>query len=231
MPLLACAPMLNIATARLAISVPAAGGLGFLANRFDVSTITLENKVKEAVQLIRDHTLLFNRSTRAPYQPCVAWLFAPRYLSDDFRPWVNQVRAVTDSKTKIWVQVGTVAEAVAVMDALGPDVLAVQGYDAGGHGLAQSASIIDLVPEVRDALSTRQARKDTPLLAAGDIARFSVRGGVSTVRSAVYNRVREILDQLVRYDGHGLTNQSYIDALSRYKQKLKKGGLRWGPKA
>jgi nitronate monooxygenase len=46
----------------------------------------------------------------------------------------------------------------------GADVIVAQGSDAGGHGAANSASIVSLVPELVSALP------DTPILAAGGIA-------------------------------------------------------------
>ncbi|KFY23480.1 hypothetical protein V491_02516, partial [Pseudogymnoascus sp. VKM F-3775] len=49
-----------------------------------------------------------------------------------------------------------------------PDVLVLQGADAGGHGLAASASIVSLVPETTDAL--RAGGFDIPVVAAGGIA-------------------------------------------------------------
>ena len=39
----------------------------------------------------------------------------------------------------MWVQVGSVKDAVEVARACKLDVLVVQGTDAGGHGLAQGA--------------------------------------------------------------------------------------------
>ncbi|KAL4992491.1 hypothetical protein BDW68DRAFT_149842 [Aspergillus falconensis] len=301
-PLLASAPMLNIASAPLAVSVSAAGGLGFLAGGFDVSS--LESNLEEAVQLIRQSSSAIRRVyvasgilpigvgflnwgadlaksivAIAKYRPCAAWFFGPMRIPDDLRPWVEQVRAVTDGKTKIWVQVGTVSEAVAVAEALVPDVLVVQGSDAGGHGLAKSASLITLVPEVKDALGARQLSDRIPLIAAGGIVdgrgvaaslalgasgtvmgtRFLASseariargyqdevlrasdGGVSTIRSTVYDRVRGILSWPSRYDGRGVINQSYIDAVERgmsdeenkalYEEELKKGDAGWGPNA
>lgn len=191
-------------------------------------------------------------------------------------PWADRVRAVAPGQTQIWVQVGTVGEAVAVAGALRPDVLVVQGSDAGGHGLARSASIMTLLPEVRDALQGRQMG-DIPVLAAGGIVdgrgiaasqalgasgavmgtRFlatpeaniaqgyraevlrAADGGVSTVRSTVYDRVRGIYGWPERYDGRGVINQSYVDAVergmsdeenrARYESELQKGDLGWGP--
>ncbi|KAL4919385.1 hypothetical protein BDW62DRAFT_179474 [Aspergillus aurantiobrunneus] len=253
-PLVASAPMLNIASAPFAVSVSAAGGLGFLAGGFDVSA--LEDNLEEAAKLVKQSDCaiqqnyissgilpigvgFLNWGADLPksipaikkFRPCVVWFFGPRSIPDDLRPWVEQMCAVTDGKTKIWVQVGTVAEAVAVAEVLIPDVLVVQGSDAGGHGLARSASIITLVPEVKDAFAKRQLKDDIPIIAAGGIVdgrgmaaslalgalgavmgtRFLASseakiahgyqnevlcasdGGVSTVRSTVYDRVRGIL--------------------------------------
>ncbi|KAL4972186.1 hypothetical protein BDW66DRAFT_164350 [Aspergillus desertorum] len=301
-PLLASAPMLNIASASLAVSVSAAGGLGFLAGGFDV--LSLESDLEEAVALIRQSNSAAQQNYAASgilpigvgflnwganlpksiaaiakHRPCAAWFFGPKKIPDDLRPWAEQVRAVTDGKTKIWVQVGTVSEAVAIAESLDPDVLVVQGSDAGGHGLAQSASIITLVPEVKDALGARQLKDHIPLIAAGGIVdgrglaaslalgalgavmgtRFLVAseakiargyqdevlrasdGGVSTVRSTVYDRVRGILGWPSRYDGRGVINQTYIDAVKRgmsdeenkalYEEELTKGDSGWGPNA
>ncbi|RDW93240.1 nitronate monooxygenase [Aspergillus mulundensis] len=300
-PLLASAPMLNIATAPLAVAVSAAGGLGFLAGGFDISS--MEGNLEEAVQLIKGSNstirevyatsnilpigvgflnwgadLLKAIAAIEKYRPCAAWLFGPKKLPDDLRPWVEQIRAVTGGETKIWIQVGTVAEAVVVAESLDPDVLVLQGSDAGGHGLAQSASIITLVPEVNDALGARQLNPIS-LIAAGGIVdgrglaaslalgasgavmgtRFLASseakvargyqeevlrasdGGVSTARSTVYDRVRGILSWPSRYDGRGVVNQSYVDAVERgmgdeenralYAEELKKGDAGWGPNA
>ncbi|KAL4813197.1 hypothetical protein BDW67DRAFT_109816 [Aspergillus spinulosporus] len=301
-PLLVSAPMLNIASAPLAVSVSAAGGLGFLAGGFDVSS--LESNLEEAVKLIKQSNSPAQQNYTASgilpigvgflnwgadlpkfiaaianYRPCAVWFFGPKTMPEDLRPWFEQVRTVTDCKTKIWVQVGTVSEAVAVAESLSPDVLVVQGSDAGGHGLAKSASIITLVPEVKDALEARQLKDQIPIIAAGGIVdgrglaaslvlgasgavmgtRFLASseariargyqnevlrasdGGVSTVRSTVYDRVRGILSWPSRYDGRGVINQTYIDAVERgmsdeenkalYKEELKKGDSGWGPNA
>jgi nitronate monooxygenase len=48
------------------------------------------------------------------------------------------------------------------------DVLVIQGTDAGGHQWAQGASLISLLPEVRDLLSKTQST-NTAILAAGGI--------------------------------------------------------------
>lgn len=69
---------------------------------------------------------------------------------------------------KIFVQVGTIQAAKRALTQ-GPDVLVVQGVDAGGHQWAQGASLMSLLPEVRD-LVARDARADeVAILAAGGI--------------------------------------------------------------
>ncbi|KAL5364630.1 hypothetical protein BJX96DRAFT_168448 [Aspergillus floccosus] len=237
--------MLNIALPALAVSVSAAGGLGFLAAGYDVSN--LESKLEEAARLVAQPTSSLRqkyqergvlplgvgflnwgadleRSLAAieKYKPCAVWLFGPKSQPHDLVPWAERVRAVAPGKTQIWVQVGTVGEAVAVAGSLRPDVLVVQGSDAGGHGLVRSASIVTLLPEGYRA----------EILRAAD-------GGVSTVRSTIYDRVRGIYGWPDRYDGRGVINQSYVDAVergmsdeenrARYESELQKGDLGWGP--
>jgi nitronate monooxygenase len=300
-PLIASAPMLRIAMAPLAVSVSRAGGLGFLAGGFDVSN--LERDLEHASRLInesgpktisqslpRDQAVLpigvgfinwgADRDTALAalkrYTPCAVWLFAPTSQPDDLVPWAEQIRTATSGKTKIWVQVGSVTEAAAVVQALKPDVLVIQGNDAGGHGLAQSASIVTLLPEVRDSLE-QLGHGDIPLVAAGGImdgrgvaaslmlgaagavmgTRFlacsnatiargyqteilrTSDGGISTVRSTVYDRARGILNWPERYNGRGVINQTYIDSVKGgvsdsdirdlYSEEAEKGDNGWGP--
>lgn len=70
------------------------------------------------------------------------------------------------------MQIGSVCEAVDVVKEVRPDVLVVQGTDAGGHGLARGAGLISLLPEVADAISSLLPNEtERPvLIAAGGIA-------------------------------------------------------------
>jgi nitronate monooxygenase len=101
------------------------------------------------------------------HKPSAVWLYAPK-RTGDLKEWARELRSVSDGKVSIWIQVGTIKEAIDVVDAASPDVLVIQGTDAGGHGLARSASIISLLPEVADAL-TANGLQHLPLLAAGGI--------------------------------------------------------------
>lgn len=101
------------------------------------------------------------------YQPAGVWLFAPNHV-DEIRRWTELVRQATEGQSRIWVQVGSVVEARDVVSSSSPDVLVVQGSDAGGHGLRQSASVLSLVPEILDMLED-VGMAHVPVLAAGGI--------------------------------------------------------------
>lgn len=140
--------MLNIAMPSLAVAVSSAGGLGFLAAGYDVSN--LECNLQEAVRLVErtDSPIrsVFRGTGTLPigvgflawgadletsiaviklYKPCAVWLFSPQAHPDDLIPWVRRLRAATAGETKVWVQVGSVAEAEAAADALDPEVMVV----------------------------------------------------------------------------------------------------------
>lgn len=172
-PLISCGPMRLISLSSLATEVSRAGGLGFLGAGSDVSTLEEElQKVKQlqasaqtlkevtdvlpigigfllwaGEKLLKDSLPILER-----HKPAAVWLFAPHSLQD-FETWTREVRRVTHSKTKIWIQIGTVAEALHVTQTCHPDVLVVQGQDAGGHGLNEASGLIPLLPEIDDSLT------------------------------------------------------------------------------
>lgn len=67
------------------------------------------------------------------FRPSAVWLFAPRHGQEELDEWARRVREVSRG-TQIWIQVPSVGEA---REAMGseqrPDVLVVQGADAGGQ--------------------------------------------------------------------------------------------------
>ncbi|KAL9619602.1 MAG: hypothetical protein Q9160_005789 [Pyrenula sp. 1 TL-2023] len=101
------------------------------------------------------------------HRPAVVWFFAARELGD-YAVWTRAMREVSP-KSRVWVQVGSVAAAVEVAGACEPDVLVVQGIDAGGHAFEKGAGVISLVPEVGDALVERGGKREIALVAAGGI--------------------------------------------------------------
>lgn len=182
--------MKNISGPELAVAISEAGGLGFIGP--GNKTADLESHLDEASSLISASSQLcqFASQSRLPIgvgfqtwngdlptasrilsakPAAVAWLFAPRHGQQELDEWAREIRKSSPG-TQIWIQVASVAHA---LDAVGgtspPDVLVVQGTDAGGHSLTQGAGIITLLPEVSDALSAVQSAKDIPIIAAGGI--------------------------------------------------------------
>ncbi|KAI9664920.1 MAG: hypothetical protein M1821_006368 [Bathelium mastoideum] len=180
-PLIIGAPMRLISLAHLAVEVSRAGGLGFIgagthpdllpsllhtarsllaadpipsSKPYDVLPIGI-GVITWGASLATVLSALTSTSDNNddPIPPPAAiWLFAPHH-SHELAPWAHAVRRATHGKTKIWVQVGSVREAEAVVRAARPDVLVVQGGDAGGHGLNHGAGIVPLVPEVQDTVA------------------------------------------------------------------------------
>jgi nitronate monooxygenase len=102
----------------------------------------------------------------AKHKPAVVWFFAAPQLAD-YTTYAERMRKALPS-SQIWVQVGNVEAALKVAEKTKPDVLCVQGSDAGGHGFEKGAGVISLVPEVADALAT--AGHKVSLVAAGGVA-------------------------------------------------------------
>ncbi|KAF2448350.1 inosine monophosphate dehydrogenase [Karstenula rhodostoma CBS 690.94] len=191
-PFIISAPMLGASTSRLAVNVSRAGGLGFVAGGTDPASLNkMLNESKQHPFEMFDYPYtnllqrrgalpigvgfqLFNSNLEllapiiASHKPAAVWLFAPK-VEEDLRSWATQIREATDGLTRICVQVGSVAEAERSLALAELDFLVLQGSDAGGHGRRQSASIISLVPEVKDRLAVTQ-KAGVPVLAAGGIA-------------------------------------------------------------
>jgi nitronate monooxygenase len=182
-------PMRLIATDRLAVAVSRSGGLGFLGAGTDLSNFsTLLSSATSSLQSLpitdtpegilpigvgficwgADLSTAVSVIESASLKPAAAWLFAPQN-PEDFVSWTEGIRRASSNKTKIWIQVGTVKIAVDVAKSCKPDVLVIQGADAGGHGLAQPSSIITLLPEFSDGL-IKGGFGHIPLIATGGIA-------------------------------------------------------------
>ncbi|KAH7261664.1 2-nitropropane dioxygenase [Fusarium tricinctum] len=191
-PFICSAPMRDVSGAALAVAVSSGGGLGFIAGGDDVSTLENKFETAKrlvAEQKARSDSpegnpLLLHTGSMLPvgvgflnwgadievalplivkYRPVAVWLFAPRESAADQVPWVRRIHEQTDGYVSIWVMAGDIEQANDAMNHLQPDVLVLQGTDGGGHGLAASASILALVPEMVDKLVARNL--DDPLRA------------------------------------------------------------------
>lgn len=178
-PLIISAPTYPVARSRLVSAVTKAGGLGIFAAGISVDSLSAELDI---VCKILNHTLgsrplpigigFLNWGANLQavvgivrkYTPAVIWFFAPK-KAEDLEEWSQSVRVASQGKTAIWVQVGSVAQAVETVKYAKPDVLVVQGSDAGGHGLEKGAGITSLLPEIDSVL-----HYSVPLVAAGGIS-------------------------------------------------------------
>ncbi|KAF2266400.1 inosine monophosphate dehydrogenase [Lojkania enalia] len=194
-PLVVSAPMRLIALAELAVGVSGAGGIGFIGAGTDVSD--LEKHFEHASDLLaRSSSPPKSSSEVLPigvgfinwgaqldqaigiikkYKPAAVWFFAPS-SKQSLKEWSERSREACP-EAKIWVQVGSVREAHLALE-IRPNVLVVQGTDAGGHGLAQGAGLISLLPEVNDAVQEKIEKEgcEAPIIIAA--------GGIVEGRSA-----------------------------------------------
>ncbi|KAF3167066.1 hypothetical protein EYR41_002070 [Orbilia oligospora] len=171
-PLIVGAPMRLISGPSLVHAISSAGGIGFLAAGTDVST--LSENLSSFKSLLStspipgapsdvlpigvgfilwgaDLKLAVKALSELPEPPAAVWLFAPS-SSEELGSWANGIRSATKKKSKIWIQVSCVADAIEAIKVANPDVFVIQGADAGGHGRYASAGLISLVPELIDAV-------------------------------------------------------------------------------
>ncbi|KAK6501979.1 hypothetical protein TWF481_009798 [Arthrobotrys musiformis] len=171
-PLIAGAPMRLISGPSMVHAISSAGGIGFLAAGTDVSTLpenlsTFQSLLSASpipgapsdvlpigVGFIvwgADLTLATKALSELPLPPAAVWLFAPS-SSSELNSWASGIRSATKNKSKIWVQVSCIADAIDALKVAQPDVFIIQGADAGGHGRYASAGLISLIPELVDAV-------------------------------------------------------------------------------
>ncbi|EUC40948.1 hypothetical protein COCMIDRAFT_107492 [Bipolaris oryzae ATCC 44560] len=180
-PLLINAPMSGFAGGHLAAAVSLAGGLGLIGGVRDMREVRRELDIAaellgqtrgEGTMKVGVGFLPFAMELAEvldvvrEYKPAVVWLFAAKTLGA-YKEWVDAVRSVSP-EIRVWVQLGSVAAAMEVAREATPDVLCLQGADAGGHGFEKGASIVSLVPEATNALAAA-GFADIALVASGGI--------------------------------------------------------------
>lgn len=184
----------GIASSKLAIAVSSAGGLGFIGVPQKITTVTSElEAVHEYFTSTKNSAIDFSTSKtlpvgigfltftnkldavleaiqKAPKPPAVIWLFAapePDPVAN-YTEWMRRLKAEYPH-TQVWIQVGGgVAQTIKIVKTAKPDVIVVQGSDAGGHGVEVGASLLSVLPESIDAL--RSEGINIPVVAAGGIA-------------------------------------------------------------
>ena len=134
--------MYGAAGADLAIAVTKAGGFGQIAGSTNIEKLEKD--------LTKVHSTLGSRDGRLPigvglrmfmdegnacmpilkkHRPAVVWLFAAKKTSD-YAYLAERLRKELD-RPQIWIQVGSVKDAVEIAQHARPDVMCVQGIDAG----------------------------------------------------------------------------------------------------
>lgn len=185
-PFIISAPMRVMTGPKLAMAVSSAGGLGFIGPTIKPEDVLVD--LEEVQKLAKSSSIYsstassllpigvgfqtwngdINLATKVAekHRPCAVWLFAPRHGQSELDDWTAAVRKASPA-TQVWVQVGTLGEAMdAARSSHAPDVLVIQGAEAGGHGRATDGQgIIALLPEVSEALRGTKI----PLIAAGGI--------------------------------------------------------------
>ncbi|KAL8934440.1 MAG: hypothetical protein Q9216_005912 [Gyalolechia sp. 2 TL-2023] len=272
-PAIISAPMRLISLAPLAVAVSRAGGLGFISAGTDVND--LETHLQEASSLVEQEPIEGASTSTLPigvgfinwgadlkislqavkrFRPAAVWFFAP-YNSSDLVEWSHAMREATEGETKVWIQVGSVKDALDAAKLCKPEAIVVQGSDAGGHGLERGAGIITLFPETADALK-EAGFEHISLIAAGGIAEgrgvsaclaLGAEGVVMGTRFLASTEVqiaKGYQDAVLRardggvstIGGRGIINQSFLDAKDgkvteenkqAYAEALKRGDLGW----
>ncbi|KAL5604756.1 hypothetical protein BROUX41_001902 [Berkeleyomyces rouxiae] len=189
-PFIVGAPMRVMSGASLAVAISEARGLGFIGPGAKAGDIFHELEAAKTLLAASPALKQLEPSVPLPigvgfqtwngdldtavsavhkYMPCAAWLFAPRHGQKELDEWTDRIRRASEM-TKIWVQVGSLCEALdAAQSVYAPDILVLQGTEAGGHGRAvDGMGLITLLPEIQDKLD--QMGSTIPLLAGGGIA-------------------------------------------------------------
>ncbi|KAJ5090351.1 Aldolase-type TIM barrel [Penicillium argentinense] len=195
-PFIANAPMLGFTDVRMANAVTRAGSLGFVGGGFDFRPESIQladldanlakagSELKEIHEDDKDLPIGVGFITLTPkgfenavailqkHRVAAVWLSFPQSDSDHLSLIDNLRKAKEaspcDWNLKIFVQVGTVEAAKVAMEQ-GADVLVVQGTDAGGHQWAQGASLMSLLPEIRDTRDSDSRFGNVAIVGAGGI--------------------------------------------------------------
>lgn len=170
----------GFATAKLSTAVSQAGGVGLIGDDSNMPALadTLAevdkalSRTDAGLLPVGVGLLLFlvRLDEALPllekYRPAIVWMFAAKELAH-YADWAARIRAALP-KSQIWIQVGSVHAAMEVAATAKPDVMCVQGSDAGGHGYEKGAGFISLLPEISDALAAN-GHSGISLVAAGGI--------------------------------------------------------------
>ncbi|KXS98183.1 hypothetical protein AC578_6410 [Pseudocercospora eumusae] len=190
-PIITLAPMRHYSGPKAALSVTSAGGLGFMNPQ--TTKEALFKDLGEARDLVKTkYSRILKTESELPsvaslpiglgfllwavklsdaiesvaqYRPAAVWLYGGHGGQKELDEWSEKLREASPG-VKIWVMIGTLQEArELVVSPNPPDVIVVQGFEAGGHGRAtDGSSWTTLLPEVSEVVQGK-----IPLFVAGGI--------------------------------------------------------------
>ncbi|KXT07936.1 hypothetical protein AC579_6691 [Pseudocercospora musae] len=184
-PIITLAPMRHYSGPEAALSVTSAGGIGFMNSQ--LTKEALFKDLSEARDLVKNkHLTLLETESELPiglgfllwavklsdaieavekYRPVAVWLYGGHGGQKELDEWSEKLKKACPG-VKVWVMIGTLQEAKEIMaSSCPPDVIVVQGSEAGGHGRAtDGSSWTTLLPEVSEVVQDR-----LPLFVAGGI--------------------------------------------------------------
>ncbi|KAI0321015.1 2-nitropropane dioxygenase [Amylostereum chailletii] len=184
------APMGGASGGLLASQVSLAGGFGFfspdytslssLSSQFDIARKALDVPTGPLPIGVGFLGWRLDRGPRDPKEPHHAqfdlalsqqvraiWLS----FGNDLLKWVDRIRSHDAAqspprKTIIFVQVGSVSEAIRAANEWKVDVIVAQGNESGGHGSSTAPPLLTLLPSIIRAFPSGHA---PPILAAGGL--------------------------------------------------------------
>lgn len=135
-------------------------GVGFLVSFLKLSDVT---------------GMLVQRKQAGRKSPAMFWLFAAKEPAlETYTSWAQELRGIYKGEEhvpSIWIQVGGGPQnVVQIAKSVQPDVVVVQGSDAGGHGIERGASLLGTLPETMDLLHRSGFQSIPHVLASGGIA-------------------------------------------------------------
>ncbi|TFK67256.1 2-nitropropane dioxygenase [Pluteus cervinus] len=178
------APMTFSSTTEMAAAVASAGGFGFLGAGFDNPaqlTKTLQS-VRSILNTPSNEPIptgfgfigwILDKTESSP-EPCIPAVLAQRpkaiwfAFGDNLGKYIAQVREYDlkrEHKTRVFVMVASVEQALRAANEWGADVIVAQGFEAGGHGGVKAPPLRVLLQAVLEVLPN-----GPPVVAAGGIA-------------------------------------------------------------
>ncbi|KAF7188146.1 Nitronate monooxygenase [Pseudocercospora fuligena] len=185
-PSIVLAPMRHYSGPEAALVVTSAGGIGFMNPQMTKEALFKDLETTRELLKTDKYSNLKSADSKLPvglgfllwavqlsdaieavekYRPAAVWLYGGHGGQKELDEWSTKLREANPA-VKVWVMIGTLQEAKELVASPSPpDVIVVQGSEAGGHGRAtDGSSWTTLLPEVAEVV-----QGSIPLFVAGGI--------------------------------------------------------------